>query len=116
MTLKYQKKILTFFRKFVFLLFISILYGLEDLPDNRLEWLLTNLNNIDLLDDEKSRVFKNELPKMLTSFQKDISEQKLYTPKKEKRQVHTGYKWSSNAQKDAYATDLLSMNNSALWN
>ena len=56
---------------FPILLFISFLYCQNnDLTDDRTEWLLTNPNNIDLLDNENSQIIKNELSIMLNNYKK----------------------------------------------
>jgi len=51
----------------------------EDLVDDRLSWLLTNPDNIDKLDEDKSKNIKIELKKILEKFNNEVKENNIFT-------------------------------------
>jgi len=71
----------------------------EDLVDDRLSWLLTNPDNIDKLDENKSKIIKSELSKMLGKFNNEVKEKNIFTPVTFKEVVST----SSTFDKDEYS-------------
>ena len=70
----------------------------EDLVDDRLSWLLTNPDNIDKLDEDKSKIIKSELSKILEKFNNEVKEKNIFTQTTVKEVVST----SSTLDKDEY--------------
>jgi hypothetical protein len=65
----------------------------EDLVDDRLSWLLTNPDNIDKLDEDKSKNIKIELKKILEKFNNEVKEKNIFTPTSVKETVSTKSKF-----------------------
>jgi len=81
----------------------------EDLVDDRISWLLTNPENIDKLDEDKSKIIKNELSKILEKFNNEVKENKIFLPTSSMVKDPTSYEIIFN--ESAYLTALLGMNN-----
>jgi|GEM_PF-3673918 len=76
------------------------------LPEN---WLLADTNNIKELDRETYNIFKSELNKMVNDFNKELEFESFFQVKEIK--TYNKALPMSNAQKDAYVSALLTINN-----